>query len=111
MGKDNVVDRLVDEVDRVLAMNLVPEQREVLADALVTRLDLGTRILPPRLREVAAGLNRLLDELELIDKYPRMRGRRRCTGARFHRNVVCIASASDASPEGVGLAVAAELTR
>jgi hypothetical protein len=65
--EDHVVDRLIAEVDLVLEMNLLPEQREVLADALVTRLDLEARTLPPRLREVAARLNQLLDELELLD--------------------------------------------
>lgn len=64
------VDRLAAELDRALALPLPPEQRELLADAIVARLDPMHAPLPPRLRELAESFSALLDEIEREDGAP-----------------------------------------
>jgi hypothetical protein len=57
---------LGDEVERIVFhMELIPEQREMIADALLGEIDL--RSLPPQLREAADNLNHYLDEIARLE--------------------------------------------
>jgi hypothetical protein len=66
MTEHDPTEGLGDEVERVVFhMGLMPEQREMIADALMGEVELGS--LPPRLREAADNLNHYLEEIERLE--------------------------------------------